>query len=290
MELIGVPPDSRGLLRDLFSGCPGLRGCVAAMLDGGWGTALVDDPEKPEIALLQSPTKALTFFAGEPIRDYVETQLSGFLIVPNEDWAALLRQILGDRLGSGEFFTLEPGRWNREQLQAQALRIPAGFSISRVSHIDIEQLDEFDETFVANHASYSSFLENGIGFCIKQGRQIISACSTGFIGGGKAEIGVRTHQDFRRRGLATALGATMVNHCLERGIEPCWNAGNELSLLYSVAIDTKKHLQGEYAVAGLPYGVLIEPGGTIVYQGFGLDEEIGRNVLSVASGKPYSPL
>ena len=64
----------------------------------------------------------------------------------------------------------------------------------------------------------------------------------------------------------------------------------EPAILYSVAIDTKKHLQGEYAVAGLPYGVLIEPGGTVVYQGYGLDEEIVRNVLSVASGKPYSLL
>ncbi|MBT3346391.1 MAG: TlpA family protein disulfide reductase [Gemmatimonadetes bacterium] len=57
-----------------------------------------------------------------------------------------------------------------------------------------------------------------------------------------------------------------------------------LPIGYALAIDTKKRLQENYRVAGLPYGVLIDPAGRVVYQGYGLDAEIVRKVLAVDTG------
>ena len=37
---------------------------------------------------------------------------------------------------------------------------------------------------------------------------------------------IDTHPDFRRRGLARSVAATMILHCLDEGIEPCWDAHN----------------------------------------------------------------
>lgn len=54
-------------------------------------------------------------------------------------------------------------------------------------------------------------------------------------------------------------------------------------LEYPVAIDTQKRLMKKYIVGGLPYGVIIEPGGYVVYQGYGLNEEIVKMVLDVGS-------
>ena len=42
-------------------------------------------------------------------------------------------------------------------------------------------------------------------------------------------IQVNTHPDYLRRGYATAVGATLILECLERGIEPSWNAANQIS-------------------------------------------------------------
>jgi len=37
------------------------------------------------------------------------------------------------------------------------------------------------------------------------------------------EVQILTEWDFRRKGLATVVGATLVVHCLEHGIEPLAN-------------------------------------------------------------------
>ena len=46
---------------------------------------------------------------------------------------------------------------------------------------------------------------------------------------GKAEIEVETSPYYRRCGLATVVSAALVLECLERGLEPCWDAANPAS-------------------------------------------------------------
>ena len=43
------------------------------------------------------------------------------------------------------------------------------------------------------------------------------------------DIEIETVPGFREQGLGTAVGAKLVSHCLERGIEPRWLAANAAS-------------------------------------------------------------
>jgi GNAT superfamily N-acetyltransferase len=57
----------------------------------------------------------------------------------------------------------------------------------------------------------------------------VSDASSAAVGGGKLEIEIQTHRQFRRRGSARAVAAALILYCLKHGLEPCWDAANEPS-------------------------------------------------------------
>ena len=195
---------------------------------GVMGTAFVDNPDEPKIGYLQAGD--FRIFAGEPIRAYVEEKFMGAIMVPDDEWEKLLKQIRGDHLQIYERVDFEAGQWDRNRLQTLAQNAADGFIIKRVVHADVAQFAALASSLVHNFPSHSSFLKEGIGFCVKQGTEMVSGCSSYLIGGGKLEIEIQTHADFRRRGLATAVAATMIEHCLAHDLEPCWDAANEWSV------------------------------------------------------------
>ena len=82
-------------------------------------------------------------------------------------------------------------------------------------------------TSFAGFSSFTDFVERGIGFCATIEGSIISyavsliQCREGI------DIGIETHPDFRNKGFATAIGAKLLIHCIERGIYPHWSADYE---------------------------------------------------------------
>jgi predicted GNAT family acetyltransferase len=79
---------------------------------------------------------------------------------------------------------------------------------------------------VYNFPSHEAFVRTSIGLGILHQGRYVAAASAAAIGGGKAEFEIQTHPQFRRRGLARAVGAALMLTCLERGLEPCWDAAN----------------------------------------------------------------
>ena len=63
---------------------------------------------------------------------------------------------------------------------------------------------------------------------LHQGR-FVSGASSAAVGGGKFEIEIQTHRQFRRRGLARATAAALILYCIEHGIEARWDAATEPS-------------------------------------------------------------
>jgi GNAT superfamily N-acetyltransferase len=99
-------------------------------------------------------------------------------------------------------------------------RIPDGFSIR---HIDerllsepVDVPDHLTGWMQANWGSVPCFLERGFGCCMLHGRQIISWSVADCIGGNACEIGIRTREDYRRRGLGTLTAAAAVELALSK--------------------------------------------------------------------------
>lgn len=83
--------------------------------------------------------------------------------------------------------------------------------------------------FVANYPSFELFAERGAGWvALRDGLPVAGASSYASSTGG-LEIQVETMPAWRRKGLARACSARLILHCLDRDLDPHWDAANEVS-------------------------------------------------------------
>ena len=229
--LLEVPPERRETLRPLFAGFPGLHGCLDAALEGTMGRAWVDDASRPAIGLIQLD---FFFIAGDPnapaaeeaVRA-VETRAS--IATSSSQWAPLLRRVYGERLRPHTRVEFDSGAWDRARLRGFIDALPDGFALRRITIEDAARFAELAPSLVYNFPSLQDFVARGAGFGIEHEGRFVSGCSSFAICSRSLEFEIQTHPDFRQRGFACATAAAMIEHCIERGLEPSWDAHNDMS-------------------------------------------------------------
>jgi GNAT superfamily N-acetyltransferase len=223
-------------LRPLFANFGSrLHGCVEAVFSGNFGRAWANDPIAPTVALAHLD---FWFVAGDlRLADASETVRMvperGTIVTAGGPWDVLVRETLGANIRTftrTAMATPSPEAWDRHALRAFVASLPDRYSIRRPSVVDIDQFLSLEKDLIANFVSPQRFLDRGIGFGVWFDNRCVSGCSSYTLANRKLEIEIDTHPDFRRRGLARAVASAMILHCLDQGIEPCWDAQNPESV------------------------------------------------------------
>ncbi len=229
--LVELPPSAREALRPLFGGFPGLHGCLDAVLEGAMGAARADHAVRPAVALIH-----LDFYllAGDPNAAAAEEAVRSLrapvsIVTSSADWQPLFRRVWGDALQTRTRVAFRPGAWQPLRLRGFIEALRDGFALRRVTAADAGRFAELADSLVYNFSSLEDFIDRGVGFGIEHEGRFVSGCSSFAISSRKLEFEIQTHPDFRRRGLACATAAAMIEHCLDRGLEPCWDAHNDMS-------------------------------------------------------------
>jgi GNAT superfamily N-acetyltransferase len=81
----------------------------------------------------------------------------------------------------------------------------------------LENIDELLEELVSERESVDAFLQNSFGLCLRSDTHIVTWCLSEYNWQDRCEVGIATHPDYRRRGLATATGAAFVEDARARG-------------------------------------------------------------------------
>ena len=230
--MIELPPGKRNVLDTIFADYPYLRGFVPAVLAGGMGDAFADDMDNPKVGCLH--LSRFYLLAGEADSDAAiemvgEIPRESVLVGANANWEGRIRQVWGDNLDSWTRVAFGPGRWDRARLQTFARDLPAGYVIKPVTDAEVEGFAKLADWLISNYPTHNAFLAQGFGFAIEYAGKVVAGCGSFAVGGGKIDCGIATLPNFRRRGLATAVAAAMILHCLEHDIDPCWDAANEIS-------------------------------------------------------------
>ena len=195
------------------------------------GTAHADDADSPSVALLHLD---FYFLAGDSSAAAAEEAVRSLhprasVVASGPEWGAVLRRVWGTALQARTRVAFRPGAWDRPRLRGFIEALPQGFVLRRITAADADRFAELADSLVYNYPSSEEFAARGIGFGIEHGGRFVSGCSSFALSSRTLEFEIQTHPDFRRRGLASAAAAAMIEHCLDERLEPCWDAHNDAS-------------------------------------------------------------
>lgn len=218
------------LIEKLFSGwsetmiwsC--LQGCM------GKAFAVADKEEKSAMITIAD----FCFLAGEADRELVayisRTTEKGFiLIVPqNEEWNTYIEKHFGECQEKTKRYAIkkEADMFDVEKLRQYAEQLPKGYILKQIDEELYDKVlkEEWSKDFCAMFSDYKQFRENGVGVVALLGEEVVAGASSYTFYREGIEIEIDTKESHRRKGLATACGASLILECLKRDKYPSWDA------------------------------------------------------------------
>jgi len=92
--------------------------------------------------------------------------------------------------------------------------VPQGFRLEKMDNMLGEKAGLKKEI--------ADFSGDAFGFCLLQGEEIASFCYSIFLGGGEAEVDIKTNEKFQGKGLASIVAAAFIMECFQKGLVPNW--------------------------------------------------------------------
>lgn len=131
---------------------------------------------------------------------------------------------------------------NYDVLLSYAQSIPKEYVLTPITETLFHQVRKatWSEDFSINYPDYKTWKESGIGYLILKDSEIIAGASSYSSAHNTIEITIATKTPYRRKGLATKVCAALLLDCMNKKINPSWDAAN----CYSVA--TAKNLGYSY--------------------------------------------
>lgn len=115
--------------------------------------------------------------------------------------------------------------------------------------ITINVWEKNGQGIVANYKNYEDYEQNGLGYLILEGDNIISGASSFSYYDGGIEIEIDTREEYRKQGLATIVAAKLILSCIEQNLYPSWDAHNLASLYLAEKLGyTFSHVYTAYEV------------------------------------------
>lgn len=219
------------------------------VMQGLGGSAWVDDRSNLTGAALVYGD--LCFLLGEAVEN-AEVELLNILkksdktwsiFVPNsESWDKALEEETTFTKNERYLIKKKQEPFNKELLESYAKRDLGDFQVKQIDAYWYQKAlgEEWSKDLCSNFATAEDYVKHGLGFVIVKDDKVAAGISSYAYYDKGIEIEIDTKEEFRKRGFATVLGATMILECMKRGLYPHWDAAN------MVSVRTAKKLGYEY--------------------------------------------
>jgi len=209
---------------------------IDCIIEGQMGRAFVDDSEAPESFMIR--TGPLCYFAGVSDSEGGRAMMANLdrysIIMPSvEGWIELARSVHGKRLFQFPRYSFSSDRLSSGHVDQLLRSSPHQGSIAPIDSNIAAEIANLPDHFVdlSDYDSPEDFARRGIGYCLLKGREVVAAAFSSLICSRGAEMSIFVMPEFRRKGVATALACAVIKDCLERRLEPHWDAANVESCL-----------------------------------------------------------
>lgn len=229
--------DEQMKVKDLFQGWN--ETMIWSYLDGSMGICYVDRLDNPQSA--QIIIADFCFFAGVLCEELVRNIQSEYVImVPqNKAWGLLIESVYGTKAIRRERYATfkEKDVFDKGYLESLVRQLDHKYEIRSIDKPIYEELmtssyEPFHD-LCGQFLSYADYQEHGLGFVIKDQKQIIAGASSYTYYQEGIEIEVDTHPQYRQQGFAKICAAKLILECLDRNLYPSWDAHNQISLALS---------------------------------------------------------
>lgn len=243
-----TPDHVNATMADMFdvSMPTGIR-ALAVLAGGNNGKIFTDDPEHPSWAFVWEADDGTLYRGGEYDREVLSEVIS---VLRQEGVVAL-----GFREGDPtvDLFPADPDagaeclEFDRpigaNDLSPFLGKLPAGYQIHRMDGTLWEHSPRLDES-LNRYGSVDNFLDRGMAVCITQDGETVCEAYADMEIRGMREIGIRTESPHRKKGLATAACAHLIQLCEEAGAGAYWdcvkfNAGS-IALAQKLGFQNKR--------------------------------------------------
>ncbi len=218
----------------LFHDVPALRTCVASVLEGRCGRLLAS-PGGHGTAWIEAPP--FLFPVGDvegPVAEafFESVGAAGGVVVGAGRWLVEIERRWAGRTLRAPRTPYSAEGLDVGHLQSLATIADEDTEIVRMdeelARIAVAEIDH-DLVFPASFSDPKAFAAGGIGFCVLLHGKPVSAATSAFISSDAIEVQVNTHPGHRSRGLATRASAALLAWCLEHGLTPGWDTGDDAS-------------------------------------------------------------
>lgn len=216
-------------LARLFATVPRVDIAIECVLEDQMGKAFVDAVDDPHYAMIETDGY-FCYLAGDftqPAgRTFIQQIPAQRMIMAGSDgWHDIIQNLTDeDRYKPVTHYQFSSNTLSRNFLKTLAIRnshtpylqkIDATIAHMKLPYFEIGEFESPDD-----------FLRRGIGYCLLQDKSLIGIIYSALVNSRAVEVSIVVQPEHQRRGIATALSCQLLMWCLDRHIEPHWDASN----------------------------------------------------------------
>ncbi len=194
----------------------------------------VDNPDSPKSAV--GFLGRWAYCVGEPNKKLItRKQKEWFGLFPqNGKWERLIKECYPEGIGCTRYAIHHDANFDKAHLRSLIDALPEGYEIkkidSKIYDLCKKTSDEDVEEMNSWFKSKKAFLEIGLGYAVLKDGKVVGGASTAYRFPMGIDIEIDIDKKHRRKGLASAVAATLILDCLDRGWKPTWDAANMKSV------------------------------------------------------------
>ncbi len=254
MELVGpLTSELKAKLEKLYTTHERIDLAIESILEGKQGTSIrlwVDHSVNPKISAIRHGS--FIRFAGDPGEDtkavaFIRGLGTPLFVQPSPlKWVRLLEEEYGERLKQMRRYKFSSGQLSKSHLIGVIRASRWGDAVRKLEQQQVKDLsgDDWGKFHFLNYARPEELVERGMGYYIEAGGEIASCCTSTLSSSKGYEVNIITKPAYRRQGMAQAVAARFIIACLEKNLEPHWDAANESSK--NLAIQLGYEAVGDY--------------------------------------------
>jgi GNAT superfamily N-acetyltransferase len=213
-----------------FGNVPRVDLSIHCAIEGQMGRAFVDDLETPRVFKIQ--IWPFFYLAGDATgpgaRAMLEAIVPYTLFMPSSPgWIEAGKRMYGERLVGFERHSYSSQQISVEHLDRLCSSLEFGQDVKRMDLMFAAPLWNQDH-FVDLSAfdSAEDFVERGIGFYLERNGTAVGAAYSSLVCSLGIEVSLFVSEEYRRRGIATALASRLLKWCVENQARANWDAAN----------------------------------------------------------------